>query len=102
MTSGAGPRIAVEVSVNGKDAVRCGAPELAVLSTMLTAVHERGGADLSVAGLVVREDGLHEHWRWVAESLAVGDTVTIRIVEEEECIGPLAKEEIDPGQRSTG
>ena len=94
-----GERLAYEVSVNGEASVRCGAPELAVLSGMLTAVHDRGGADLSIAGLVVRDDGMHEHWRWVQKSLAAGDTVTIRVVAEEGCIGPVAKEEIDPGAR---
>lgn len=92
------PRIAYEVSVNGEEPVRCGAPELAVLSSMLTAVHERGGADLSVAGLVIRPDGLHEHWRWLARSLTIGDSITVRVVPEEECGAPLDREEIDPGK----
>ena len=47
--------LAYEVTVNDEDPMICGAPELDVLSAMLTAVKERGGADLSVAGLVVEE-----------------------------------------------
>ena len=91
--------LAYEVTVNDEDPVICGAPELDVLSAMLTAVKERGGADLSVAGLVVKEGGEHQHWRWLSKPLGVGDQITVRIVEDAACIPPETKESIDPGTR---
>ena len=88
--------LAYEITVNEEDPIVCGSAELEVLSTMLTAVKARGGADLSVAGLLVQEGGEHEHWRWLSKPLEIGDQVTIRVVEGHECLPPVSREVIDP------
>ena len=91
-----GENLAYEFRVNDEDPITAGSDELAVLSAMLTHVRERGGADFSVAGLVVRSETEHEHWRWAGRPLGPGDTLTIRVVEDATGVEPVARETIDP------
>ncbi len=90
--------LAYEIRVNDGDPVVAGSTELDVLSAMLTHVRERGGCDLSVAGLVVKDDSEHEHVRWLSSPLTFGDTVTIRVIESDDCDPPIAREKIDPSR----
>lgn len=88
--------LAYEIRVNDDEPVVTGAAELSVLSAMLTHVRDRGGADLSVAGLVIEADDRHEHLRWLDRPLAAGDTLTIRVVATDDCAPPVSREVVDP------
>jgi hypothetical protein len=75
------------VSVNGRHVCTAGIGPDGVLSTMLTWVgggpnrDPEGHLHLRVGGLDSRTD---EHVDWTTPELAVGDEVTVRVVEVEE------------------
>jgi hypothetical protein len=75
------------VSVNGRHVCTAGIGPNGVLSTMLTWVgggprrDPEGAFHFSVGGLDSRTD---EHVDWTTPELAVGDEVTVRVVEVEQ------------------
>jgi hypothetical protein len=86
--------IAFEVHVNGKLVCTAGNPEMLVLSTILTAVRgspEREETFLSVGGLLKtgQEEPRHADWL-VHSSLAVGNEISVRIVDVPTCDPPAA------------
>ncbi|VTU42652.1 MULTISPECIES: hypothetical protein [unclassified Variovorax] len=85
---------ALEISINGRDAVTGGATDLCVLSAIITLTGKLGpeaapprddgsvDMDLRLGGLTARADGAaDEHLDWLRANLKAGDVVSIRVVE---------------------
>jgi hypothetical protein len=99
--------IALEVSLNGKRVCIAGAEDLAVLSTIVTAVGKLGkktvparpdetGGEIhySVGGLTAREDpkkDVHMNWKSVAP-LRVGDVIQVKVLESDKADPPRSRE----------
>jgi len=84
---------AFEISVNGTSTLLAGVEDWCSLSAILTAKRARDqnsvdDFDLYVGGLVLPDIEGHHHVRWVRQHLAMGDEVTIRLVEVPEADAP--------------
>lgn len=85
--------IAFEVFVNGKKLCVAGVGDEGVLTSVLTFVRRShsqpaaeespGRIDLHVGGLVSYPDHSSQHVDWLNQDVAVGDEITIRVVETE-------------------
>src|SRR5262245_25033312 len=97
--------ICFEVEINGQKVATAGIPGLAVLSVITSWVCSPGqepGAmiedlDVSIAGLDSNsEDEEGTHMRWGRRELAPGDTVTVRVLDQETADPPEGPEVIPP------
>jgi hypothetical protein len=94
--------IAFEVAVNGKRTCIAGVENFGVVSTILTWVrrrseHSRDGNTIEeeltaeVRALDSRDPTAGEHLKWLSETLRVGDTISIRIVDVEKVDPPMSR-----------
>src|SRR5215470_10108550 len=96
-----------EVIINGKRLCIAGIGNDGVLASAVTFVKRNKSAeettetqqnndfeklDLRVGGMANREGGAREQLEWLNQCLAVGDEITIRIIETSECDEPNSKE----------
>lgn len=99
--------IAFQVSVNGEIVCTAGIENFGVVSAILTWVRRRpeqarDGVDIEeeltveVGGLDTRDPLASEHLKWLGRSLAVGDSVTVRIVDVVQIDQPETRQRDDP------
>jgi len=96
-----------EVIINGKRVCIAGIGNDGVLVSAVTFVKQNKSAeetaetqenndkeklDLRVGGMANREGGAREQLEWLNQDLAVGDEITIRIIETSKCDEPNSKE----------
>ena len=95
-----------EVTINRKKVCTAGVGDDGVLTSIVTFVKRNNSSegtekvpandsenlDLRVGGLANRGPGVTEQVEWLHQSLAVGDEITIKIVEASECDEPNTKE----------
>ena len=103
--------LAFEVFVDGERVCVAGMEDWAVMSVILTAVHEgetrgrrrEGKLDVSTGGLTEDDaDGLAYHARWPRIDLAVGSQVTVNILDIDDPDPPLKRYRSDrPEKRFT-
>jgi len=108
--------IAFEVSVNGKRVCVAGAEDLGVLSTIITACGKLGRKSVpyrpdetssevhySVGGLTSRpnpKDDHHLKWK-SAQRLAIGDVITVRVVETKKASRVASRTKAKDSRRSS-
>jgi hypothetical protein len=102
--------IAFEVSIDGRKACTAGVPAgvTSVIATWVRRpsrdpesgepIDDRFEEELTVevGGLTHDEDGASVHLKWVREPLAVGQQVTLAVVETETADPPRSREREDP------
>ena len=101
--------IVLEVSVNGEEICRAGAPDLSVLSAIVLAVGKLGdlsrGAvgrestidlEIRVGGLTAKTKGLDEHLDWAQRDLQAGNIVTIRLLDRTDPQPPTSSRPANP------
>jgi hypothetical protein len=99
--------IAFEVTLNGKRVCTAGVEDFGVLSTILTWVrrspeHSRDGNTIEeeltaeVSALDTRDPKAGEHLKWLSETLRLGDSISIRIVDVEKVDPPTSRYCNDP------
>lgn len=84
-----------EVTINGVKVCTAGIGDAGVLTSILSFVKQNTDTEtleLRVGGLANRETGMTEQLEWLIQTLAVGDEVTIKIVEARECDEPISTE----------
>lgn len=106
--------IAFRIHHNDVPLCVAGAPDLAVLNAIVTAVgplgpdtvnrrgKNGGGPDLflSVGGLTSRPLEADEHLGWLEHTrLSIGDSITITLLESDETAAPVKRKETDPRDR---
>jgi hypothetical protein len=106
--------IAFRIHHNDVPLCVAGAPDLAVLNAIISALGalgpetvnrrgKNGGAPdiyLSVGGLTSRRHEADEHLCWLEHTrLAVGDSITITLLESDETAAPVKRKESDPRDR---
>ncbi len=86
---------AFEVYSNDRKLCVAGIGDDGVLTAIVNWVAEKGNGDLflTVAGLV---SPVSEHVNWVRQDLAVGDTITVKIVEASSTDVPRSRKRSNP------
>lgn len=77
-----------EITINGVKVCTAGIGDDGVLTSIMSLGKRKNDSemlDLRVGGLAHREAGATEQLEWINQNLAVGDEVTIKIVEASEC-----------------
>ena len=74
--------ILYEVTVNGEQTTRTGAPDQSSMSLRLTSADVFPAPNLSVSAFKVEGEKLKKHYQWDFPNIEVGDEVTIRVLSE--------------------
>nr|CAP47772.1 putative integron gene cassette protein [uncultured bacterium] len=86
-----------EVTINGKQHCLAGSEETVVLSLILNWLRRTDRVDLSVGALLEHDDATEQHVDWIEQhDLAVGDEITIRVIDSPEPDEPVQKGEKRP------
>jgi hypothetical protein len=98
--------IAFQVGLNGMPICTAGIEDVGVLTSVLTwarrraSGHDHPGVEeelmFEVSALDSRDPKESEHLKWLSESLRVGDSISIRIVEVEAAHTPVERRRDDP------
>jgi hypothetical protein len=98
--------IAFQVSLNGKLICTAGLEDIGVLTSVLTWVRRRAYSQnhssieeeltFDVTALDGQDPKHTEHLKWLSESLHVGDSISIRIVDVEAADPPVERDRDDP------
>jgi hypothetical protein len=83
--------ICFEVSINDRPVMLAGAADISVLSAIVTYTPRTDdGIDFDVSGLHETPDG-GDHLSWLRQTLGVGDSLTIRVVESTSPADPVER-----------
>jgi hypothetical protein len=82
--------ICFEISVNGGPPLVAGAEDASVLSAMVALWPKKDAVEASVSGIRDSADG-GEHLSWLSQMLAVGDSLTVRVVESNTPADPIKR-----------
>jgi len=99
--------ITLEVLHNGKLITRAGRADLGVLHAIIGGDaggndSNRAGHDLTlhVGGMTSKQSGLDEHLTWIGHmEVAIGDEITVRIVESAQADAPKKQKPVDEATR---
>ena len=87
--------ICFELRVNDEEPVIAGGEDMSVISVAATYVASHDDLRIEVGGMTERTD-THEFVRWRNGKLAVGDVVSVRILDTELASEPTSREQDDP------
>lgn len=91
--------IAIEIRVNGKLEATCGADDLRQLMATLAARRSRGSNAgftyvVECMGVRPRDSSTDEVLKWLSTRIAVGDEVSLKVVETAQAQAPIDRQEI--------
>jgi hypothetical protein len=85
-----------EIRINDGPPTITGQVGINVLSATLTFVAARKELEFRAGGLISTGPHDNEHLGWLERDLAVGDQISIRIVESDSPSAPISRERMDP------
>lgn len=92
--------IAIEIRVNGKLVATCGADDVRNISAMVSARRNKDNATgdfayvLECMGVRPKSSSTEEVLKWVGTRIALGDDVSIRVVEVSQAQEPIDRQDI--------